>query len=413
MIKKIPVWFIAAIALIINSHELIGEDFTIAKLRVRETAGISRSIEYVDLNLQYKTNYNYDNGLNIIAEDINDGEQVICQIIDKKVFQKESLTSLHIIFPISIAANEQKLFLLKNVDNRKSVSTDLEVNGDGLDLVIDNNYYRADLSKSNQSESKSHESGQLNELLIKMNFNKELFRTENRMHWAPNFQKLGQEYYSTIAGWENPRSYQLNKGPYLISTRRKDAAPDHPEIILTANYNFYAGLPYIRFFSSMDVIEDVTLLLLRNDEMTMDSMFTHVAYQNNTGKIIDLAFSERYKELDVNPIENNSPWLCFYNEENGYAFGSIRIKYDITNRSGLPSPTYIPHTKISDGAEGGKYWNRRLIHEYPIIVPKGSLYIEENAYIVFEISKENKFEKIVEWMNIITNPVEVTILYEN
>ncbi len=160
----------------------------------------------------------------------------------------------------------------------------------------------------------------------------------------------------------------------------------------------------------MDIVKDVTLVMLRNDEMTMDSLFTNIAYQNKSGNIIDLPFSERYSELDKNPIRNNSPWVCFYNEEKGFAFGSIRIKYDNTNQNGLQSPTYLPRTKISNGAEGGKYWNRILIDNTKLIVPQGSSYREENAYIVFKINKENKFKEIEEWMITLNNPLEISVI---
>ncbi|MDZ7765954.1 MAG: hypothetical protein U5K00_16310 [Melioribacteraceae bacterium] len=305
---------------------------------------------------------------------------------------------------------KEKYSCSKNIEKIKNVVTDLKLSGEGLDLIINNNFYRANLSKSNQSEAKNYDSGQLCDLLIKGKFNQLLFRTENRMHWAPNFQKPGMEYYNTIAGWQNPKRYIVNKGPYLISTQRQDSAPDVPEILLTTDYFFYAGLPYFKFYSSMDIIEDVNLSLLRNDEMTMDSLFTHVAYQSNSGQIIDLSFAERYKEFEENPIESNAPWVCFYNIDIGYAFGSIRIKYDNTNDTGLPSPTYHSHTKISDGAERGKYWNRCLIDNYPVFVPKGSSYREENAYLIFEINKEDKFKEIIEQLNIIKNPVEVTLI---
>lgn len=407
--NKIWLWLIVIISLIINSSDLIAEDNIIAKVQVTETAGLARSLEYIDVQFQLKFEGAKPN-LNIIAEDPQSGEQTPCQIFNKRVFEKEKVILLNIIFPSAFKANERKIFILKVVEENTSIVTDLKLTGGGLDLIIDNIYYRANLSKSNQSEAKSFNSGQLCDLLIKKKFNQLLFRTENRMHWAPNFQKPGLEYYETIAGWQNPKHYIVYEGDYLIFTQRQDLAPEHSEILLTANYTFYAGLPYFKFFSSMDIINDVTLSLLRNDEMTMDSMFTHVAFQNNAGKIIDLAFPKRYKELEENPIENNSPWVCFYNINKGYAFGSIRIKYDNTNKSGLPSPTHHPHTRISDGAEGGKYWNRCLIDAYPIFVPKGSSYREENAYLLFEINKENKFKEIIEQMNIIKNPVEVSFI---
>jgi hypothetical protein len=410
--NKILIRFLIIISLTINSKDLIADDFNSAKIIICETSGLSRPLEYIEFQLQVELAGNNSNEINIVAEDMQNGEQIPCQVFNKNVYEKENIILLHIVFPISIEANARKIYLLKRVKKKKSVSSDLNIYGEGLNLIVENKYYNADLSKSDQSEAKSHDSGQLRELLIKMNFNQLLFRTENRMHWAPNFQKPEMEFYNTIAGWESPEVFLLNHGPYLIFSQRKDSAPDHPEILLTANYYFYAGLPYFKFFSSMNIIKNVTLYLLRNDEMTMDSLFTHIAYQDNSGQIIDLSFSERYQELEENPIDNNSPWLCFYNEKKGYAFGSIRIKYDNTNQSGLPSPTYLPHTKISDGAEGGKYWNRRLIHEYPVFVPKGSCYIEENAYIVFKINKENKFKEIRDWTARMRCPLKVNVYPE-
>jgi hypothetical protein len=389
---------------------LMENDSTLAKVSIQEPTVISRALEYIELQMQLKLSEVKSESLIINAKDVLSDEIIPCQIFGLEEYKDENILLLNIIFPISIEAHEQKIYLLTTSEISNEVNTDLEANGEGLDLVIDNNYYRADLSRSDKSEAKNNPSGQLSELKIKMDFNQLLFRTENRMHWGPNFQKKGMEYYNTIAGWKYPSTYEFTQGPYLVSTHRQDYAPDHPEILLTANYSFYAGLPYFKFFSSMNIVDDIVLFLLRNDEMTMDSLFTHVAYQNNSGEIIDLSFSDRYDELEENPIPNDAPWLCFYNAERGYAFGSIRIKYDNTNQNGLQSPTYLPHTKISNGAEGGKYWNRRLIHENHTFVPSGSSYVEENAYIVFKINKEDKFKEIEEWMTILSNPLEISVI---
>ncbi|NIT61269.1 MAG: hypothetical protein GWN00_35210, partial [Aliifodinibius sp.] len=91
---------------------------------------------------------------------------------------------------------------------------------------------------------------------------------------------------------------------------------------------------------------------------------------------------------------------------------SIRLRYDITNRLGEPSPTYLPHTKISDGSRGGKYWDRRLIHDHLIFVPEGSRYAEENAYLVFEIDPSDKLKQIEYWVNRLRNPIRVTLYPE-
>jgi hypothetical protein len=244
-----------------------------------------------------------------------------------------------------------------------------------------------------------------------MGFNQLLTNVEDRLHWAPNFKRPELEWYTTIAHWDSPSRYDLQKGPYLIQTIRQDSAPDHPEISLTAVYQFYNNLPYFKFYSEMQMVKDVWLELLRNDEMTMDSMFTHLAFQRPAGEIVDVAFSERYDLLKNQPIEDNSPWLCFYNIEKGFAFGSIRIRYDNTNQYGQRSPTYLAHTQIGEWLGGITYWNRRLIHDHLTFVPKGSRYIEENAYLVFKIGQQDRFETIKYWSDRLRHPLEVKVLY--
>ena len=113
--------------------------------------------------------------------------------------------------------------------------------------------------------------------------------------------------------------------------------------------------------------------------------------------------------LEQQPLENDAPWLCFYHQEKGYAFGSIRLDYDNHDDFGEPSPLYHPHTRISDGAGGGKYWNRRLIDEQRTYVPRGSRYIEENAYLVFRIDVADKFREIREWAARLRQPPRVTV----
>ncbi|MCB0284663.1 MAG: hypothetical protein KDF60_18920, partial [Calditrichaeota bacterium] len=348
-------------------------------------------------------------GENFIAEREKDKQNIPCQIIEKQVFKSQDIAHVRLIFPVSSAADEKSIYVIRQAEKELPVKSQLSKSGNGFDLIIENSFYKANLTKSTQSEAKSHESGQLRELLIKSGMDVLLLRTENRMHWAPNFQNMQVEYYKTIAGWDNPANYEVSDGPYLVRTIREDRAPEHEEILLSANYSFYDGLPYFRFYSSMTIEQDIVLKLLRNDEMTMDSLFTHVAYQKNPGTIVDLAFNERHQFLESEPISNEAGWLCFYNEQKGYAFGSIRIKYDISNNQGLPSPTYLPHTKISDGAGGGKYWNRRLIHDHPVYVPAGSRYVEENAYIVFKINPNKKFNEIEKWANLIQHPLEIHV----
>lgn len=381
----------------------------LAKVVLTETVGLSRETEYIEITLQLIPAVPENQEMTIFAIEEESGQKISCQVTREQNLSDKRFSLIRVVFPVSLAANATRIFNLQNGQAGSPRETDLQIEGEGLELKIENEFYRADLTKRPEPEPKIYSSGQLQELLIKMGFNQLLTNAEDRIHWAPNFKREELEYYTTIAHWNNPRHYTLKAGDYLIRTIRQDLAPDHPEILLTAVYNFYAHVPYFKFYSEMAFIEDLPLELLRNDEMTTDSMFTHLAFQRPSGEIVEVGIEERHKILNHQPIEDNAAWVCFYNIDHGYAYGSIRLAYDNRNNYGEPSPTYSPHTQIGAWLDR-RYWNRRLIHDHLTLVPKGSRYAEENAYLVFKTGETDRFETIKYWAERLRQPVEVRVL---
>ncbi len=393
----------------ISFSSLLADNQILARIIVSEEAGIDRSKEYVECSLQLDAGQLHSMDGNWNAQDMNTGEVIPCQIVNHIKTDSLNISLIQLIFPVSILANQTKAFGLKVSSKSEPSATDLKISGENLDLIIENKFYRADLTKNPEIEPQSYDSGQIRELFVKLGFNELLTNAEDRVHWAPNFKKPELEWYTTIAHWQSPDQYQVFNGPYLVETRRKGPAPDHPQIMLTAVYKFYADQPYFRFYSDMEMTDDIWLELLRNDEMTMDSMFTDLAFQRPTGHIVDVAFTDRHELLETEPIENTAPWICFYNKKSGMAFGSIRIKYDISNQFGGDSPVYRPHTQIGEWLAGIKYWNRRLIHDQLTYVPKGSRYREENVYLVFSINDNDKFDTIMNYTDQLRNPLRVAV----
>ena len=131
--------------------------------------------------------------------------------------------------------------------------------------------------------------------------------------------------------------------------------------------------------------------MLRNNEMTMDSLFTHVMFPDANGTVREFSLYDPQtpEALDKDRIPDDVAWICFYHADHQYAFGSIKLKYDNTNLSGGQSPTFQKHTKISRASNGGRYWDRRLIHLQETLVPKGSRYSETNAYLIFAVNPED------------------------
>jgi len=405
--------FFIGLLLPVLSGSLHGQPKVIATVTVSEPVGLDREYEVITFPLQIK-NTQWDDSHALIAVDRTTGDSIPCQVLESPLqgTPVDSVLQYEVAFPMQIASLATRKFDLTLLSGKKGeVESDLSVKGEGTELEIENRYYRADLTRSNENEVKDHASGQLRELYLKK-YDTLLKRGENRMHWAPTFGKRGVDYYKTIATWDNPGQQSIQEGPYLIQTVRRDTGPEHPEIQVTAQYRFFGNLPYFTFYSDMIFQKGIWMNLLRNDEMTMDSLFTHVAFQRKNGNIVDLPFSGRYKALAEEPIANDDPWLCFYHREKGYAFGSIRMIFDNTNTYGSASPVENPHTHISDGAGGGKYWNRRLIYEDWLYVPEGSRYREKNAYIVFSIGESERFRTVEYYTKRLRNPLEIRMVYE-
>jgi hypothetical protein len=226
------------------------------------------------------------------------------------------------------------------------------------------------------------------------------------MHWAPNFQKEGLEY-KTFGHIRQPDKLDVVKGPYYFSLYRSGTVGGYDEIRVSYTYQFYAGLPYFTFSSEILIKEDVELMLLRNDEMTMDSLFTHVTFLNPDGGITtaDLYLGDGIEELEEDPIPDDAEWLFFQHKNKQYAFGSIRLEYDNTNLSGHFSPLYEEHTKITRSSGNGRYWNRRLINDHNTLLPAGSRYREKNAYLIFNANNEDGPYKIEEYHKRLSNPL--------
>ena len=394
---------------------LIAQQPELARLTVEEPAGLGRAGEYVEFALQVPLEQLEQATPALAAVDVKSGDTISVQVFDFITTPDEKTALLRAIFPLRIVAGEKREFTIISAPGgpppAKQDAGKLSVSGEDTELIVENAFYRADLTRNPAIEPQSHPSGQIRSLLIKMGFDQLLTNAEDRLHWAPNFKRPELEYYTTIAHWENPGLNRVDRGPYLVRTVRQDYAPDHPEILLTAVYKFYRGQPYFRFYSGMEFREDLWLALLRNDEMTMDSMFTHLAFERPGGQIVDITFEERHELLEKQPIENDAPWICFYNADRGFAFGSIRINYDNRNIFGQESPTFRPHTQIGEWLGGIKYWNRRLVHDQLTFIPKGSRYQEENVYLVFRIGAEDRFQPIRDTAARLRQPLRVTVRY--
>lgn len=370
---------------------------------VTESAGIARELEYIQLEILLPGPPESEQAVSIQEKDQAD-------LLEGQLLgftrQTEGDYLVKYLFPVSIGANQTKsyqVFLQKGTSQLEH----LKMGGVDLNLKVENAYFIADLTDTKATPENGLGQGQLAGLTLKQFGNQLLERTHINMHWSPNFQREGQDYKTF--GHMKDDLVRIEPGPYRLNIAREGYVPGFEAIRLKVEYQFYAGLPYFTFTSEMIVEDSLELMLLRNDEMTMDSLFTHVVFPRPNGEILSLPLYDGYSvdSLAKDPIRDDADWLYFYNEHHNYAFGSIRLNYDNKNLEGEPSALFGQHTKVSNAVNGGRYWNRRLIHDHSTLVPKGCRYYEENAYIVFRATLEDPGAEIEPYFKRLTSPLRV------
>ena len=258
---------------------------------------------------------------------------------------------------------------------------------DPIGRIVENEYFVAD-SSHRTVRGIEEDSGTIRALTYKP-FGVKLLRTQNRMHWAPNLQRAGASGYKGLGSWTPVQTFRDRFDRDTYVHYREGYLADYPEVKMEAEYTFLPDVPYFLFWSRMTVEKPLTVTLLRNNEMTMDPFFTHVAWPDRAGKQHITTFDERKPLLEKEPIAANAPWVVFVNLEKGYGYGYVNLEY-------RASKTLHDDITISDGEGNGKYWSRHIIAGEPAPLAPGDRFEERTAYVLFRCSKEAPLKEFFE-----------------
>jgi hypothetical protein len=370
---------------------------TFSKVVIEENFGLTRDLEYVKIELP--ENHEEE----IMLKDSATGQSILAKRINSV---SASNDLFHYIFPVSIEANERKALYITKRDAEMAL-TGLDISGKDMAIKIENEFFIADFGTTEAKIKAGLFPGQLAGIFVK---NREVLlkRGHLNMHWAPNFQKEGLNY-KTIGHVPDTNAIISQKNDYILEITKAGNVENYEEIDLYGRYNFFAGLPYFEYTSTMSFNKDTELVLLRNDEMTIDSLFTHLVYPDPLGEVSFLPLYDQVKfdSLTKAPLSDAINWVGFINKPLKYGLISLRLDYDNSNLDGIESPLYQAHTKISSSSGNGRYWNRRLIHEHKTLVTKGSKYYERNAYLVVD-NLDNLRDQIDLYLSSLKHPVQVS-----
>jgi len=288
----------------------------------------------------------------------------------------------------------------------------LSVSGENVALTWENSVVRYRFAEKN---------GQLIEIFLKMGVNKALQHGRGggmTMHWNPDCYSKPRPW-AYAHNWDIPQSGNLTeiRGPVFVqSTRWGALEPNMPEVLSWVTYRLYAHNPELRAISFTEVVQPISVLAIRNDEMIQDAdLVSHYAFEETNGKVTAAPLTAGgWPEGNwIGPLDVDLPWIATYSPEGGHGLASVRIRHDFGHRFGKPAATDKAGTyiNVSFGPGTITYWFRayaiELKPERPLLLEPGAFYSESNAYLPFAMEKGNpSVEAVRQKASALRHPLE-------
>jgi len=317
-------------------------------------------------------------------------------------------------FLADVPANSSKVYLVYyNNENAilKRYQTDLRVQGEAPGLSIDNSQYSIGLHPN---------SGHLDQIILKSKPNFPLFHrmeTNGAIHWNPGIYSPPRPWTHT-ADWKPPQNVNFMAGPILTTTEVWDQLREIPEVDASVRYEFYPGVPYFISTTTMRINNRIDCIALRNAEIVFKrELITHAAWYDAIRDKIIVYDVTKMPDLTDLLMEDDVPWITFYNQETGIGFCGIQLDY---SNAGLESRTRLlnPFMYITGGP--WIYWARALSLSFlssnmqqMIPAMKGNFFAEKWAYLTYEIAEgDEPYAPALKWQKQLTNPLRVRLVEE-
>lgn len=368
-------------------------------LTLDETIGQERPAEPVEVLLSFPAEQVTSLTREVRVARVNDGalKEVPCQVIGEVRRGHERLGRL--LFLADAPARQPQTFLVLygNPDAElPAYPSDLVTTGEGFGLDIENQFYKASLSR---------QMGQLERLTLKREHGLELFSGGEGhgeppgIDWAHDYVPLGSFQKLRITYWDTCPDYEVVRGPLCTIVRRWGFpySPVHPlfspsRLNIDVEYRFYAGLPWFHKVGRMTAVKDFEAGAMRDDEWVFSGFsFTDRVWMGADGKL-------RTGEVDKEHVDN--VWgLGFFNKESKDSFIALFLEH---KAEGLPE---LKHS----GAPTLSYrWHGQLWSRYPLPgthVPAGAVLHEKNAYVAVPFTETDGPGMIEDLRRRLVNPL--------
>ena len=367
-----------------------------------ETLGVQRPLESVELLVSVRAEQVDSLAREIRVARIMDGAlvEVPCQAHGEVRRGEERLCK--VLFMAGGMMHERQTYLIfhGNPDAElPAYPTDLQTRGEGFALDIENDYFKASLSR---------QMGQLERMTIKREHGLELFAGGEGhgeppgIDWAHDYAAEGHFQKLRITLWETCLDYEVVRGPLATIVRRWGFphSPVHPvfspsRLNVDIEYRFYAGLPWFHKMGTMQAIKDFETTALRDDEWVFSGQsFTDIVWMGADGKL---------HTGNVEAAQRDNLWAVgFANPQSKDSFVALFLEHTAEGlpelkHSGAPMFFYRWH---------GQVWSRTPLAVKQ--VPAGAVLRQKNAYAALPFTTADGPRMLEELRHRLANPLHAS-----
>ncbi len=372
-------------------------------LHLDETLGLDRPPEPVEVLLSFPAQQVASLAREVRVARVGDGvlKEVPCQVHGEVRRGTERLAK--VLFLARGVMHQRQTFLVfhGNPDAElPAYPTDLETRGEGFALDIENDFYKASLSR---------QMGQLERLSLKRGAGLELFAGGEGhgeppgIDWAHDYAASGHFQKFRVTLWETCPDYEVVRGPLATIVRRWGfpQSPVHPvftpaRLHVDVEYRFYAGLPWFHKSGTMRALKDFEAPAMRDDEWVFSgNSFTEILWMGSDGKLRtgtpNAANRDNLWAVGLANPQTTDSFVALFLEHR--ADGLPELKHN-----GSPSLFYKSH---------GQLWSR-----YPLPVkdvPAGAVLHQKNAYAALPFTAKDGPTMLEELRHRLVNPLLVSV----
>ncbi|MCA9432649.1 MAG: hypothetical protein KC940_19200, partial [Candidatus Omnitrophica bacterium] len=351
----------------------------------------------------------------ISATTWNDKEVMALKDVDgetgEPIHRYDPTTTIELVFAADVLPYEEKVYqVLYGNPNAGAMDyeTDIKVTpGDNLGQTVAAADYEIGLATNSGAVETVILQGEGDPVLLEHKL-----ETNGAVHWNPGCYAPPTPWVHA-SDWENPELEEIT-GPVMHRRRVYAPLPHMTDVAANVSYEFFSGQPYIVQESLTEVMKDIFVKALRNGEIVFNhAVLNEFVWKDSLGVVESLEI-EGSREHPIHALEipPNVEWMAFINREKKVGFASIILDYLNTNQYGdLPSEAQ-PYFYVQNGP--WIYWSRPIVYPFGtnnltrmMLVRKGSLYYEKNAWVPFRLGDEDPFQAIEETQKRLRHPLLV------